>query len=306
MERSEICRDRVVAVTGAGRGIGRAYALALAAAGAKVVVNDLGGERDGRGASDGPAQGVVDEIVEAGGQAVAHARDIAQSEHAQGLVELAIERFGRLDAVVNNAGIDRPALITDCDDDDWAAVLDIHLGAQFRVLRAAGRHWRSRAEAGEEVRASAINTSSPAAIMGFRGEGAYSAAKAAVLALTLTAADELGDFGVAVNAVVPGAATRLTDWSPGAPPPDKIAPLIVWLSSTAANDVRGRVFSAAGGIFMLLHGWEAGEPVILGDGDADTLGNALRDRLANEREPAEVLAPGRNLAPRPGAPGNLA
>ncbi len=305
MGSSSICQDRVVAVTGAGRGIGRAYALALAAAGAKVVVNDLGGEPDGRGASDGPAQAVVDEIVAAGGEAVAHARDIARPEHAEGLVALAVERFGRLDVAINNAGIDRPGLLTDCEDEDWAAVLDVHLGAQFRVLRAAGRHWRSRAESGEKVCAAVVNTSSPAAIMGFRGEGAYSAAKAAVLALTLTAADELGDFGVAVNAVVPGAATRLTDWSPGAPPPDTIAPLVVWLSSAAANDVRGRVFSAAGGIFMLLHGWEAGEPVVLGEGDAEALGKALRERLSSERPPAEVLAPGRNLAPRPGAPGNL-
>ena len=305
MSTDGICRDRVVAVTGAGRGIGRAYALALAAAGARVVVNDLGGAPDGRGASDGPAEEVVAKILGAGGQAVAHSEDIARSEHADGLVALAVERFGRLDAVINNAGIDRPGLLVDCEDEDWAAVLDVHLGAQFRVLRAAGRHWRARHEAGETVRAAAVNTSSPAALMGFRGEGAYSAAKAAVLGLTLTAADELGDLGVAVNAVVPGAATRLTDWSPGAPPPDTIAPLIVWLSSDSANDVRGRVFSAAGGIFMLMHGWEAGAPVALGEGDAAALGEALRERISEERSPSEVLAPGRNLAPRPGAPGNL-
>ena len=305
MSTDGICQDRVVAVTGAGRGIGRAYALALAAAGAKVVVNDLGGAADGRGASEGPAEEVVAEIRAAGGEAVAQACDIARPEHADGLVALAVERFGRLDAVINNAGIDRPGLLVDCTDEDWAAVLDVHLGAQFRVLRAAGRHWRARHEAGETVVAAAVNTSSPAAIMGFRGEGAYSAAKAGVLALTLTAADEMGDFGVAVNAVVPGAATRLTDWSPGAPPPETVAPLVVWLVSAAANDVRGRVFSAAGGIFMLMHGWEAGEPVLVGEGGAEGLGRALRERIANERTPAEVLAPGRNLAPRPGAPGNL-
>lgn len=299
------CADRVIAVTGAGRGIGRAYALALAAAGAKVVVNDLGGRPDGRGLSSGPAEEVVAEIRAAGGEAVAHAEDIAQPENANGLVALAVDRFGQLDAVINNAGIDRPGMLIDCEDDDWAVVLDVHLGAQFRVIRAAGRYWRERYEAGERVCGAVVNTSSPAAIMGFRGEGAYSAAKAGVLALTLTAADELAEFGVAVNAVVPGAATRLTDWSPGAPPPDAIAPLIVWLSSASANDVRGRVFSAAGGIFMLMHGWEAGEPVIASDGDIEALGQALRERIERERAPAEVLAPGRNLAPRPGAPGNL-
>jgi len=300
-----VCRERVVAVTGAGRGIGRAYALALAKAGAKVVVNDFGGDADGRGGSDQPADDVVQEIRSSGGEAIAHSEDISKPVHADGLVTLAIENFGRLDVVINNAGIDRPGMLIDLTDEDWDAVFDVHLRAQFLVLRAAGRHWRTRAEAGEDVRAALVNTSSPAATMGFRGEGAYSAAKAGVLGLTATAADELADFGVAVNAVVPGAATRLTDWSPGAPGPEKIAPLIVWLSSDSANDVRGRVFSAAGGIFMVMHGWEAGEALILGDGGVAELGKALRERIKEERATAEVLAPGRNLAPRPGAPGNL-
>jgi NAD(P)-dependent dehydrogenase (short-subunit alcohol dehydrogenase family) len=300
-----ICHERVVAVTGAGRGIGRAYALALARAGARVVVNDLGGGADGRGASSDPARAVVDEILASGGDAVAHTEDITRAEHARTLVDLAIERFGRLDAVINNAGIDRPGMLVDLSDEDWDAVMDVHLRAQFRVLRAAARHWRARSQDGEAVRAAVVNTSSPAAIMGFRGEGAYSAAKAGVLALTVTAADELAEFGVAVNAVVPGAATRLTDWSPGAPGPETLAPLIVWLSSESAHDVTGHVFSAAGGVFMLMHGWEAGEPVLLGDGSVAELGAALRERIAKERAPAEVLAPGRNLPPRPGAPGNL-
>ena len=305
MSISLSCRDRVVAVTGAGRGIGRAYALALAAAGARVVVNDFGGDREGRGGSADPAQSVADEIRSAGGEAVAHAEDIAQREHADGLVALAAREFDRLDVVINNAGIDRPGMLVDLEDDDWDAVFDVHLRAQFLVLRAAARHWRERSQSGEDVRAALVNTSSPAAIMGFRGEGAYSAAKAGVLGLTATAADELADFGVAVNAVVPGAATRLTDWSPGAPGPETMAPLIVWLSSAAANDIRGQVFSAAGGIFMEMHGWEAGEPVVLGEGSAVDLGKALRERIQKERAPAEVLAPGRNLPPRPGAPGNL-
>lgn len=294
-----------MAVTGAGRGIGRAYALALAKAGASVVVNDLGGESDGRGNSNQPAHAVVEEIQAAGGQAVAHTQDISKAAHADGLVAQAVETFGRLDVVINNAGIDRPGLLVDLSDEDWDAVFDVHLRAQFFVLRAAARHWRARAQAGEDVRAALVNTSSPAAIMGFRGEGAYSAAKAGVLGLTATAADELADFGVAVNAIVPGAATRLTDWSPGAPGPEKLAALIVWLSSASANDIRGRVFSAAGGIFMVMHGWEAGEPLILGDGGVPELDKALRQRIENERDTAEVLAPGRNLPPRPGAPGNL-
>ena len=299
------CKGRVVAITGAGRGIGRAYAIALVEAGACVVVNDFGGEPDGRGASVGPAQAVVDEIVASGGRAVAHTQDITLSGSAEGLVDLAVETFGRLDVVINNAGIDRPGMLVDLTDEDWDAVFDVHLRAQFRVLRAAARYWRARSEAGESVAAAIVNTSSPAAIMGFRGEGAYSAAKAGVLALTSTAADELAEFGVAVNAIVPGAATRLTEWSPGAPGPETLAPLVVWLSSESAQDIRGRVFSAAGGIFMLMHGWEGGEPVFLGDGSIEDLAAALRERIAKEREPAEVLAPGRNLPPRPGAPGNL-
>ena len=305
MTDSSICQGRVVVVTGAGRGIGSAYARALAQAGARVVVNDLGGEPDGTGSSSEPAAAVVDEILAAGGQAVAHTQDIRRSEQAERLVALAVEHFGRLDVVINNAGIDRPGMLVDLSDEDWDVVLDVHLRAQFRVLRAAARHWRDRSNAGEEVRAAIVNTSSPAAIMGFRGEGAYSAAKAGVLALTLTAADELAEFGVAVNAVVPGAATRLTDWSPGAPPPEALAPLIVWLSSESARDVSGRVFSAAGGIFMLMHGWQAGEPVVLGEGSAADLGAALRERIATERPAPEVLAPGRNLPPRRGAPENL-
>ena len=292
-------------MTGAGRGIGRGYALALAEAGARVVVSDLGCNPDGRGGSQEPAEAVVDEIQAAGGEAIAHLGDISKRASVDTLVEAAVETFGRLDVVINNAGIDRPAMLVDLSDEDWDAVFDVHLRAQFLVLRAAARHWRQRRDAGEQVRATLVNTSSPAAIMGFRGEGAYSAAKAGVLGLTATAADELADFGVAVNAVVPGAATRLTDWSPGAPGPETIAALIVWLASESANDIRGHVFSAAGGIFMVMHGWEAGEPVVLGDGGVRDLDEALRKRIETERPPAEVLAPGRNLPPRPGAPGNL-
>ncbi|MAG29443.1 MAG: short-chain dehydrogenase [Deltaproteobacteria bacterium] len=299
------CLDRVVVVTGAGRGIGRAYALALAREGARLVVNDLGVERDGRNASSAPANEVVAEIEEAGGEAIPDVSDIATREGADSLIAAAVARFGRVDAVVNNAGIDRPGLLIDLADEDWDAVVDVHLKAQFLVLRAVARHWRTRSEQGEDVAAAIVNTSSPAALTGFRGEGAYSAAKAAVLALTSTAADELSDFGVTVNAVVPGAATRLTDWSPGTPGPEAIAPLIVWLASLDARDITGRVFSAAGGIFMVLHGWEAGSPFVIGDGGVPDLAAGLRERVLSERQPMEVLAPGRNLPARPDAPGNL-
>jgi len=305
MSEQACCIDRVVVVTGAGRGIGRAYALALAREGAKVVVNDLGVRPDGREASGAPAAEVVAEIEAMGAEAIAVASDVASREGADGLVATAVERFGRIDAVINNAGIDRPGMLVDLADEDWDAVLDVHLRAQFLVLRAAARHWRTRSERGESVDASVVNTSSPAALAGFRGEGAYSAAKAGVLALTVTAADELAEYGVRVNAVVPGAATRLTEWSPGAPGPEPIAPLIVWLASLDASDITGRVFSGAGGVFMLLHGWEAGVPFVMGDGGVPDLAAALRERLASERAPIEVLAPGRNLPPRPGAPGNL-
>ncbi|MFK7894423.1 MAG: SDR family NAD(P)-dependent oxidoreductase [Myxococcota bacterium] len=299
------CLDRVVVVTGAGRGIGRGYALALAAAGAKVVVNDLGVRTDGTLPSDAPADEVVAEIKAMGGDALAEPSDVATRAGAEALIGNALHHFGRVDAVINNAGIDRPGMLIDLEEADWDAVVDVHLKAQFLVLGAAGRHFRARAEAGESVAGAIVNTSSPAALAGFRGEGAYSAAKAAVLGLTLTAADELADWGVTVNAVVPGAATRLTAWSPGAPDPSTVAPLIVWLASLDAADVTGRVFSAAGGMFMVLHGWEAGAPLILPEGGTAELAKGLRDRIANERAPMDVLAPGRNLPPRPGAPGNL-
>ena len=305
MSEEACCSERVVVVTGAGRGIGRAYAHALARAGARVVVNDLGVQPDGREASSAPANEVVAEIEAMGGEALAVPTDIATRSGADALIEQAVSRFGRVDAVINNAGIDRPGMLVDLSEEDWDAILDVHLKAQFLVLRAAGRHWRERADVGEVVAGAVVNTSSPAALAGFRGEGAYSAAKAAVLALTITAADELADYDVTVNAVVPGAATRLTDWSPGAPGPEPIAPLIVWLASLDARDITGRVFSAAGGMFMVLHGWEAGAPLILGDGGVPDLAAGLRERIESERQPMEVLAPGRNLPPRPGAPGNL-
>lgn len=308
MTRESCCGGRVVVVTGGGRGIGRAYAHALAREGAHVVVNDLGVRPDGREASSAPAEEVVGEIEAINGskaEAIAVATDIATREGADDLISRAVARFGRVDAVINNAGIDRPGMLVDLDEEDWDAVLDVHLKAQFLVMRAAARHWRERSERGEQLAAAIVNTSSPAALAGFRGEGAYSAAKAGVLALTITAADELADYGVTVNAVVPGAATRLTDWSPGAPGPEGIAPLIVWLASVDAADITGRVFSAAGGIFMVLHGWEAGAPLVLGDGGVPELASGLRERLASERQPMDVLAPGRNLPPRPGAPGNL-
>lgn len=305
MSTNLCCANRVVVVTGAGRGIGRAYALALAKEGARVVVNDLGVRPDGREASSAPAEAVVSEIEAGGGEALAVATDVATRSGAEALIAQATAHFGRVDAVINNAGIDRPGMLVDLTDEDWDAVVDVHLKAQFLVLRAAAGHWRSRKERGEDVSAALVNTSSPAALAGFRGEGAYSAAKAAVLALTVTAADELSEYGVSVNAVVPGAATRLTDWSPGAPGPEGVAPLIVWLASQDAADVTGRIFSAAGGIFMVLHGWEAGSPLVLGDGGLTELASGLRERMASERQPLEVLAPGRNLPARPGAPGNL-
>lgn len=299
------CSGRVVIVTGGGRGIGRAYALALSAAGARVVVNDLGVRPDGTSPSEQPAEDVVSEIQAAGGEALAIPSDVSTASGAQELIARSVDHFGRIDGVINNAGIDRPGMLIDLDEADWDAVVDVHLKAQFLVLRAAGRHFRSRSEAGEKVSGAIVNTSSPAALAGFRGEGAYSAAKAAVLGLSITAADEFAEWGVTVNAVVPGAATRLTEWSPGAPDPATVAPLIVWLASEDAGDISGRVFSAAGGIFMVLHGWEAGAPLVLADGGIEELAAGLRERIATERAPLEVLAPGRNLPARPGAPGNL-
>ncbi|QCX80177.1 Putative short-chain type dehydrogenase/reductase [Streptomyces sp. YIM 121038] len=267
---SGICAGRVVIVTGAGRGLGRAHARAYAAEGARVVVNDLGAARDGSGVSGGPAQDVVEEIRAAGGDAVAHCGDVATPEGAASLVQAALETYGRLDTLVNNAGFLRDRMLVNLDEDDWDAVLHVHLKGHFLPLKHAGAHWRAAAKAGRAPHACVVNTSSGAGLLGSVGQGNYSAAKAGVLGLTLVAAAELAAYGVRVNALAPAARTRMTEQTfaeaMAAPQegafdamaPENVSPLVVWLGSTASAGVTGRVFEAEGGRITVMEGWRPG------------------------------------------------
>src|SRR5919106_2317105 len=195
-----ICDGRVVIVTGAGRGIGRGHALEFARQGARVVVNDIGAALDGTGASASPAQQVVDDIVAAGGEAVVNGDDVSDWAGAERLVATALDTFGRLDVVVNNAGIVRDRMFVSSEEDEWDAVLRVHLKGHVAVARHAAEHWRARAKAGEPVDARIVNTSSGAGLMGSGGQSAYSAAKAGIATLTLVQAAELGRYGVTANA----------------------------------------------------------------------------------------------------------
>ena len=206
-----ICEGRVVIVTGSGRGLGRAHAIELARRGAKVVVNDLGCELDGSGGGSGPAGEVVDEIRGAGGEAVANGDDVADFAGASRIVAAALDAFGGLDAVVNNAGFVRDRMFANAAEDEWDAVVRVHLKGHFAVARHAAAHWRDQAKAGQPVDARIINTSSGAGILGSVGQAAYSAAKAGIATLTLVQAAELGRYGVTANALCPAARTRMTE-----------------------------------------------------------------------------------------------
>ncbi len=260
------CQGRVVVITGAGNGIGRAHALAFAAQGAKVVVNDLGGARDGGGSSSGPAQAVVEEITAAGGEAVASPEDSSSWPGAERLTVQAVETFGGLDVVVNNAGILRDRMIVSMTEPDWDAVIGVHLKGTFAVLHHAAAYWRQRVKDGHVNDARVINTTSPSGLLGNPGQGNYGAAKAGIASLTIIAARELERYGVTANAIAPTALTRMTkdiemmrtaaatsDLSPEA-----ISPLVVWLGSAESREVTGRVFGVWGNAITVLEGWVNG------------------------------------------------
>ncbi|WP_411150318.1 SDR family oxidoreductase [Streptomyces sp. A30] len=266
---SGICEGRVVVVTGAGRGLGRAHALAFAAEGARLVVNDLGVGLDGTPGADSPARRVADEIRAAGGEAVPHGGDIATTEGAASLVHTALETYGRLDTLVNNAGFLRDRMLVNLDEDDWDAVVRVHLKGHFLPLKRAAAHWRAEAKAGRTPVARVVNTSSGAGLLGSVGQGNYSAAKAGIVALTLVAAAEMGRYGVQVNAIAPAARTRMTEETfartMAAPAggfdamaPENVSPLVVWLGSAASAGVTGRVFEAEGGRITVMEGWRPG------------------------------------------------
>ncbi|MEU4515596.1 SDR family oxidoreductase [Nonomuraea wenchangensis] len=261
---SGIVDGRVVIVTGGARGIGRGHALEFARQGAKVVVNDLGAEVDGTGSS-GAAADVVAEIEAMGGEAIVNGEDVSDFDGAERLVRAAIERFGDLHVLVNNAGILRDRMLVNMTADEWDAVIRVHLRGTFAPLRHAAAYWRGKAKAGEPVDARIINTTSSSGIYGNPGQGNYGAAKAGIAGLTVIAARELERYGVTVNAVAPAALTRMTEnlISSGAKgaDPDDIAPLVVWLASAEARGITGRVFNVRGGAISVAEGWHAGPGV---------------------------------------------
>jgi NAD(P)-dependent dehydrogenase (short-subunit alcohol dehydrogenase family) len=296
-----ICEGRVALVTGAGRGIGRGHALEFARQGAAVVVNDIGTSLDGEGRSTGPAQEVVDEIVAAGGQAIVNGEDVADRAGASRMVAAALDAFGRLDVVVNNAGIVRDRMFVNAAEDEWDAVIRVHLRGHFCVAQAAADHWRNQAKAGDQVDARIINTSSGAGLMGSVGQAAYSAAKGAIVSLTLVQSAELGRYGITANAIAPSARTRMTeevfadnmrppdDGSFDAMSPDNVAPLVVWLGSADSAGVTGRVFEAEGGSISVADGWQHGPASVQPHRwDPADVGPAVRKLLTEAPPPVPV------------------
>ncbi|MFL6023281.1 MAG: SDR family oxidoreductase [Marmoricola sp.] len=267
---------RVAIITGAGRGIGREHALLMANEGAAVVVNDLGGGNDGSGSDAGPAQEVVEEILAFGGRAVANTDSCATWDGARAMVQQAVDEFGRLDVLVNNAGILRDTFIASMTEDHYDAVIDVHLKGHFAMLHHAAAYWKDKSKAGEQVAASVINTASASGtFMPNAGQTNYGAAKAGIAALTQVAADELGRYGVRVNAIAPVARTRLTLATPGMGAlfaaevgegefdmfgPQNIAPIVAYLA-TEKCPLTGQVFGVQGGAIQRLHGWSIGETI---------------------------------------------
>ncbi len=266
----------------------------LAAHGAKVVVNDLGGARDGTGADAGPAQEVVDEIRAAGGQAVANTDDVSDFGAAKNMVEQAIGEFGGLHVLVNNAGILRDRMLVNMEEHEWDAVIQVHLKGTFAPARHAAAYWRERSKAGEPVDARIINTTSVSGIYGNPGQTNYGAAKMGIAAFTIIAARELGRYGVTVNAIAPGALTRLTeDLGMGqaseeqqeAMHPRWIAPIVTWLASTESGDVTGRVFEASGRMLAVAESWHRG-PTVAAVDDPTKIGPVVLDLVKSARKNA--------------------
>ena len=292
---------KVAVVTGAGRGIGREHAIALARAGAKIVVNDLGSSLAGEGADTGPADDVVREIEALGGEAVANGENVADFTGAKRLVDAAISAFGRLDILVNNAGILRDRMLVNMEEHEWDAVIEVHLKGHFAPTRHAAAYWRERSKAGDQVAARVINTSSPSGVFGNVGQLNYGAAKAGIVGFTLIAAQELQKYGVTVNAIAPNARTRMTEAAFGEIPlpedgfdpadPGNNSPIVVALCADEAQDITGQVFFVYGGVVNMLRGWEAGELFASDERwDPDLLLQELRDRLPDGAAPPGMLA----------------
>jgi NAD(P)-dependent dehydrogenase (short-subunit alcohol dehydrogenase family) len=286
-----ILEGRIAIVTGAGRGIGRAHALELARQGAKVVVNDFGvslaGEKE-----ESPADAVVAEIKELGGEAVTNGADVADFAQAEAMVRQAIDTFGGLDILVNNAGFVRDRMLVNTSEDEWDSVIRVHLKGHFAPLRHAGAYWRAESKEGRQRDARVINTSSGAGLQGSIGQTTYSAAKAGIAGMTLVAAAEMGRYGVTVNAIAPVAQTRMTegafDTSEMAKPEDN-SPIVAWLASVESADVTGRVIEIDGGQICVEQGWSHGPKRDIGRRwETAEVGSALRELIAEGNAPEPV------------------
>ncbi|MBD0859822.1 SDR family NAD(P)-dependent oxidoreductase [Gordonia sp. zg691] len=296
---------KTIIVTGAGRGIGREHALLFAREGAGVVVNDLGGAQDGSGAQVGPAQDVVDEIKAAGGQAVANGDDVSDSAGAARIVATALDTFGGVDGLVNNAGILRDRVLVNIDDDDWDLVLRVNLRGTFVMTREVARYWREQSKAGKEVSGSVVNTSSESGVFGNPGQTNYSAAKSAVATVSQVAAKELARYGVRVNAILPQARTRLTEGAFGDAlagkegefdrfDPANVSPFVGYLLSSACP-LTGEVFLVGGSRVQRIAPWTKDPEWKLMTDGRWTL-DALDKAVAN----AGVPAGGNNWSANPG------
>jgi NAD(P)-dependent dehydrogenase (short-subunit alcohol dehydrogenase family) len=295
-----ICDGRVVIVTGGGRGIGAEHAMEFARQGARVVVNDLGGAPDGSGSDAGPAAEVVERITAMGGEAVANTDDVTDFDAAARLVATAIDTFGELDTVVNNAGMLRDRMFVNMSPQEWDDSIRVNLRGHFCVSRHAAAYWRDQSKAGNPVAARIVNTSSGAGLMGNIGQANYGAAKAGIAALTIIQAVELARYGVTANAIAPSARTRLTEGvfadmmaevgsGFDAMAPENIAPLVVWLGSNESGDVTGRVFEVEGGKISVTDGWQHGPPTDLGRRwDPAEVGPTVRDLIEKAPAPAPV------------------
>lgn len=287
-----ICEGRVVIVTGAGRGLGRAYALELAAQGAAVVVNDLGVSNHGEDTGDSPADAVVDEIKAAGGRAIANHCDVSDWDATGAMVAQAVETFGGLHAVVNNAGFVRDRMFVSATPDEWDAIMHVHLRGHFCTSRHATDYWRALAKTGKPVDARIVNTTSGAGLHGSIGQTAYSTAKGGIATMTLVQASELARYGITANALAPNARTRMTEGAFGEAmskmdgnfdvfAPENTAPLVAWLCSAASAEVTGQVFELLGGKLSLCLGWSDGPAEDKGRmWQADEVGGAVEKLLA--------------------------
>jgi NAD(P)-dependent dehydrogenase (short-subunit alcohol dehydrogenase family) len=290
---ARLCEGRVCVVTGAGRGIGREYAKMLAAHGARVLVNDVGGSASGEGADRTPAQSVVDEIRADGGEAAANYEDVSDFAGARRMLDQAIETWGKLDVLINNAGILRDRMLVNMTEAEWDAVIKVHLKGTFAPSHHAAAHWRDVVKAtGAPVDARIVNTSSVSGIYGNIGQTNYGAAKQGIAGFSIIAARELRRYGITVNCIAPGALTRLTENLRERTEEEKkqgdpfwIAPIVTWLASSQSAHVTGRMFEASGRILAIAEGWHRG-PVVEPVADPTQLGPVVDRLVAKARKNA--------------------